>query len=109
MLPGDPAWTFPFTFPFDFGDIGTGGRTTITNNGNIPTKPIVDLYGPITSSFSTVQLINITTGKILQFLDTFELETGPFLRIDFQNETVFLNGSPDNNYIKYLDVANSEF
>lgn len=101
---GGGAEVFPHGFPYSYGDFSGGGNVNVTNGGTVPTFPIVEVYGPITGP----AVYNVTTGKVVSF-PGLSIGAGDYLEVDMRRETAELNGSPDVNMIRYLDVAGSEF
>lgn len=101
---GGGAEVFPHGFPYSYGDYSGGGNVNVTNGGEVPSYPVVEVYGPITAP----SIFNVTTGKVVSFT-ALTIAAGDFLEVDMKAETVELNGSPDVNLIGKLDVASSEF
>lgn len=77
--------TVPLTIPFTLTASG-GGTLTYTNNGSVPHRPVLRVYGPANSPI----VANVTTGQRLVF--TGSITSGEFWEIDLFNRTVTLNG-----------------
>lgn len=103
LEPGPGAFGFAFSFPFSFGDVSSGGTTTVVNTGNVEARPRLRVYGQITSP----RVANLTTGQAVA-LPGLALSSGDYAEIDCGEETVRLNGG-DVSLLSNLDVASSEF
>lgn len=77
--------TIPEKLPWIFAG-GSGGDTTVTNNGNSIAYPVITLYGPLTSP----RLTNLTTGEAIALSLT--IDSGSSVVIDMYNRTVIQGG-----------------
>lgn len=77
---------FPDPFAWTFGASG-GGIASVTNSGDIPTPPVLRIYGAI--STPTVRLVE--TGETISL--TGSVSAGDYLELDVAERTVKLNGS----------------
>jgi hypothetical protein len=77
---------FPMDFTISFG-ASTSGAATCTNSGNIETRPVVTLTGPM----SNPSVANLTTGLV--WSAEIDLVAGEVLVVDFDDKTVLLNGT----------------
>lgn len=79
--------TFPVTFPIVFTADPTGSFT-VTNNGNLDTRPIITISGPISSPF----IQNVTTGQYLWW-PNLTLGASDYLTVDLARRGSWLNGT----------------
>jgi hypothetical protein len=89
-LPAPPGGlTFPATFPLSFGGGSSAGTITLNNTGDIETRPIVVINGPVTSP--TIQ--NQTTGALVTIKNPnqvgFTIQTGEKLWVDMDQHEVY--------------------
>jgi hypothetical protein len=101
---GGGSLSFPITFPISFGAASDGGSVAVVNGGDVWTRPVVRIYGPILSPV----VRSMTTGQFLSF-PGLNLPPGNYVEIDMEAETVLLNGSADDPVDWYLDFEVSEF
>lgn len=89
---------FPITFPIRFSSRANAAEETISYNGNFKSFPIIALRGPMRKPI----IKNITTGELLEFVDSFEIDATEFVQIDtsFGQKTVIDNNG--NNLIGQL-------
>lgn len=81
----------PFTPPFTLPAPGQGaGAAIVTNPGNAPSDPVIDIYGPATNPL----IENTTIGRILKFAGI-SLDATTFIRVDFASRRILLQGSSD--------------
>jgi len=74
----------------------TGGGQSVTVGGNIPTNPVIRIYGPCTNP----KIENATVGRTLEFTGL-TVASGDYLELDVTARTVRINGSAavgDNRY-----------
>lgn len=89
VLPADEAagFTFPMSFPLAFeGSPGPG--TTVTNDGDAPSFPVIRLYGPM----SNLLIENLASGRQLVFPGT--IDAGTFLEVVTSTKAITLGGDP---------------
>lgn len=98
LATGTGGATFKATFPIRFTGSG-GGGAAVTNSGEIPSPPILRIYGSCNAP--SVKLVS--TGQTLSFTGT--IATGDYLEVDCRLRTVKLNGG--TNRLNLLDAANS--
>jgi hypothetical protein len=99
------GFTFPKTFPFQFGDYTGGVPTTATNSGDSITTVIVSINGPCANPIVT----NSTTGELIQLNIT--LTAGDVLTVNtkFGSKSVVLIDSDGNmsNQMATLDPSST--
>lgn len=78
---------YPLTYPLLYGTPVTPGTATVTNEGNVPTHPLVIVRGEVENPL----IVNQTTRRQLEFRIT--LAETDFLEIDTHAGTVLLNGT----------------
>lgn len=85
--PGTGGLEFPLEFPLVFGAPSEGGSVTVSNTGNAPSWPILELTGP-----GVGMTITADNGRQLKFLSDYALLAGETLRLDTGRRSVTLNG-----------------
>lgn len=93
---GGLVW--PLTWPLSWGT-GSAGGSTLTNDGNFGSRPIVTFHGDLVGP----ALENITTGRTFRMQDSYNLPVGETLVVDFDARTVLLDGTAS----RYGDVDSS--
>ena len=83
---GGAGW--PIVWPTSWGSASTVGTASVTNSGNIETRPLLSLAGPVTNP----SLTNLTTGQSLTF-QGLTLGAGDTLVVDLHAHTAILNGT----------------
>lgn len=102
-LVAESGISLPVTAPFTIPAPGTtSGVVSVTNEGDAETDPTIDLYGPVRDP----RIMNDTLGVELRFAGL-ELVAGQFLRVDFLNRRVLLEGTAD--YRAKLDRTRSSW
>lgn len=86
---------YPKAYPIDYGGY-VSSDAQVTNDGNMPARPIITFFGPLTDPTVT----NETTGET--FALDITLSAGQVLVCDFDARTVLLGG----NTSRYYAVAN---
>lgn len=85
--PGGGGLEFPLEFPLAFGEQSEGGSVTVTNAGNAPSWPVLELDGP-----GLGLAIIADDGRQLRFLADYALAAGETLQIDTGARSVTLSG-----------------
>lgn len=99
MTAAGGGWKIPLVIPVTFTSSG-GGVCSLTNSGTVPVRPVLRIYGPVTSP----NVVNVTTGQRLVF--TGSIATGDMWEVDLFRRTVTLNGIA-TSIITTLDVSQS--
>ncbi len=104
--------TFPLTFPLTFGGSTYGGDANVplTTNGNYPTWPVFQIFGPITDP--KIQWVDPATLAVLETQVVFSgitVADGDYLEVDVRAQTVLLNGDPLASRYSFVDFANTEW
>lgn len=94
---GGKTYTYSYTRGYN---PSSGGNVSYTNNGSVPTPPVIRIYGYCTSP----QII-LTDETRLIF--TGEVADGDYLEVDCSARTVKLNGTTSR--LNLLDPVNSTF
>jgi hypothetical protein len=81
------------------------GSVSCVNGGNVPTKPVIRVEGPWTSS-SPIVVTNTTTGLAWTVEGTAGSD-GQYVEADHKQET--LKNQAGSSYLRYLDPSDSEF
>jgi hypothetical protein len=92
--------SFSSAFPWAFTASG-GGSLTVPNAGNAPSRPILEVHGPITTPIVT----RVDTQEKLK-LDT-SIAAGDYIELDLFNRTAKLNGG--TSVANTLDVSVSSW
>jgi hypothetical protein len=95
--------TYPVTYPKTY-VAGGGSATLVTSGGNVPTPPLLRLYGTCTDPV----IRNVTTGQQLEF-DNISIAAGNYLEVDVEARTVLLNGDPALSYYSKLNFTTSDW
>lgn len=90
--------TWPTGWPLVWGT-GSAGGTSVQNDGNFGSRPIVTFHGDLIG----LSLENITAGKTFRMQDGYELAADETLVVDFDARTVLLDGTAS----RYGDVDSS--
>lgn len=85
--------TYNRTYPRSYGGGSSFFYTTVTNNGDWPTDPVITINGPIVNP--TVG--NFTTGQSITINGTFV--TGDVIVIDLNSKLITVNGTSARNLI----------
>jgi hypothetical protein len=82
--------TFPVTFPITFSATAVAGSITAVNSGNVDTRPVLTIAGPVVApSVSALY----PDGTVRQLIYSLDLASGDVLTIDSDARTVLLNGT----------------
>lgn len=100
----DSGFSFPITFPLSFGAAATTGTVEVPAGGNWERNATLKAYGPVTNP-----IIEMTDGSWQLVFDGITVPEGDYLEIDLDEETVWLNGDPDQNRYGYQDFTQSRF
>lgn len=95
----------PFTLPFTFTGSSTSGAGIFRNSGQLPSFPVIRVYGPITNPV----IRNTTTGEAIVTTDGLTIAAGQFLEIDTYEESILLNGNPYLPLDRYVDTVQTEY
>lgn len=76
--------TFPLSFPLGFGGAVTGNQATVTNYGDVPCWPVLEITGPCINP--SVSNLTTTGGPSVQF--NIELLAGDTLIVDMDLQTI---------------------
>lgn len=88
-LTANTGWANISTVAYTSINLFSGATVVLPNNGNIETRPIITVYGPVTSPSLTSSI----TGQSVTFTGLQLLSTADVLTIDFDNKTATRNGS----------------
>lgn len=84
---GTAGRAYPRTFPHGYGTAGVGGAISAPNLGTFPTRPLLEIAGPV--SGPVVELVE--TGEALRF--DLDVTAGEVLTVDTDTRAVTLNGA----------------
>lgn len=77
---------YPMDYPVSYGGASSVTSAVLSNYGSIKALPVVDFYGPCTNPY----INNLDTGESFKLGMT--IADGDYVRCDFANQTVLLNG-----------------
>jgi hypothetical protein len=101
------GFTFPLTFPLSFGGGSAAGVISVTNSGNIESRPILTVEGPCTNPSITLASVegspNLTFGLAMNAGDKLVLGT------DLHTATYYTAGSTIGATRLYALVAGSQW
>lgn len=102
--------TYPLTFPRQYvvGGIGPGVDATLYPGGAVGAKPMVTVYGPISSPvvLFTNQPSGLVSGR-LAFLPGFRIDGNHRVEIDTELHTAFLDGDDEQSVLGQMDWVNT--
>jgi hypothetical protein len=101
---GSGGRTYPRTYSLSYAASSPVGAVTVTNDGTVPVRPVLRLYGPATDP----RVENQSTGERLIFTGL-SLLAGDWLEIDCREKTARLNGLVSQSRLSRLDFANSTY
>lgn len=91
-LPVDSGgFTFPLTFAWAYGSVGTPGSMILTNSGSFNARPIWTIAAGPTANLVNPSIENVQTGQRLNLNIT--LVPGDVLTIDVDAHTILLGGT----------------
>jgi hypothetical protein len=96
--------SYPRSYPLSYAQSSAVGAVTVTNDGTVPVRPLLRLYGPATDP----RVENQSTGERLIFTGL-SLLAGDWLEIDCRDKTIRLNGLSNQSRYARLDFATSSF
>lgn len=79
--------TYDRTYNVTYGGTYVDGSATVTNVGNVPARPVMVLWGPLTSP----RVENTTTGETFEL--ALPIEAGELVVVDSDARTVLLGGT----------------
>ena len=88
---------------------GGGGPTiaALITVGDLPVRPRLRIYGPITAANVVVQAAGGVIGIVVKFLAGFVIAAGHYVEVSTANRTANLDGDPSQSVIASLDWYNS--
>ena len=93
--------------------IADGTTVAVTNSGNIATKPIIFMVGPVSGAAAACDVLNNSSGLRLSYDSTrpggIAIPSGHSLQIDCAEGTCLLDGDPNLDRIAGLDPKASDF
>jgi hypothetical protein len=110
-----PGRLYPLTFNRIY-PAGGGNRTTgvLVSAGDVPIRPMLRIYGPITSP--SVQFQNVASGGVIiqpggriDFAAGFVIGSGQYVDVDTANKTAWLNGDPTQSVLASINWQSSQW
>jgi hypothetical protein len=101
---GEGGRSYPRSYPLSYAASSPVGAVTVTNDGTVPVRPVLRLYGPATDP----RVENQSTGERLIFTGL-TLLAGDWLEIDCCEKTARLNGLVSQSRLSRLDFPNSTY
>jgi len=111
-----PAWsgsglaggrTYPLAPPRSY-PAGAAGPSTgvIHSNGDLPVRPLLRFYGPVTAPVATIAVPGIPgVTYTVGFLSTFTLAANQYVDVDTAAKTAYVNGDPTQPVLGQLNWA----
>lgn len=108
---GGGGRTYDLTFPRQYPT--TGGPSIvgqIKTNGEVPARPVLRIYGPITGATVTFRRLsdNGVCGKVA-FTSNYQIVGGAFVEVDSKGHTAYLNGDRTQPVLSALDWLNMQW
>jgi len=96
------GFSFPLTFPLNFGTARVGGTVSCNNLGNFESLPLIRIYGPVNAP----EIKNVTdSNKYIKV--NMVVSSGDYLEINLDSKTIMLNGTA-SRYL-YLNSGSNWF
>jgi hypothetical protein len=95
---------FPRTYPAGG---GTASAVTVSSPGDVPIRPLIRIYGPVTKPQVVIQAQPDGTYSYFTFLQSFVLSSTQWVDIDSLNRTVYRQSDPRQNAIAQVDWVQS--
>jgi hypothetical protein len=94
---------FNRTYPTTGGSPSTG---TISSPGDVPVRPLVSIYGPVTGPVVT---FTPTTGPVTKvaFVSSYRIDQGHYVLVDTVAKTAYLDGQLGQGVLAWLDWFNT--
>jgi hypothetical protein len=85
---------------------GAPSTATITSPGDVPVRPLLNIYGPVSGPVVT---FTPTVGPVsrVQFVPAFRLDAGNYVQVDTTAKTAYLNGPGGASELAWLDWFNT--
>jgi len=98
----DPGRRYNLVFPRVY-PAGGGGpaSATIYSGGDVPVRPLLRIYGPVTAPVVTFT----PAAGVFATLPTLTLSTGQYVEVDCAAKSAFLNGDRTRNLLSQVDWA----
>jgi hypothetical protein len=99
---------YPLTFPRSYPTGGAQANATITSPGDLPVRPLLRIYGPITRA----QVQFAASGQPSMNLNTiagYQIAAGHYLAVDCAARTVTLDGDPTQPAMASIDWSSSQW
>lgn len=96
---------FPFKPPLKFSPASGNGSGVMNVGGDIPTPPILRIYGPAANPI----VINSRTGERISLTKGLAIQVGHFVEIDTAEERVVFDGIQSQSLTRYFEPTKSVF
>jgi hypothetical protein len=102
------------TYPLTFNRIyppggGTGTGATIRSAGDVPVRPRLLIYGPITNPRVNFVVYPALTQTALVTQGGLIINAGHYLDVDTARKTAYVDGDPAQSVLQYVDWINSSW
>lgn len=104
-----PGFRFDLTFDIVFPSSSPAGRTNVVSVGNVPSYPVMRLFGPCTNPRIDNSNDPNLSGLPKQLKFNVSLSSAQFLEVDTRERTVLLNGNTNQPRYQTLDFTVSEW
>jgi hypothetical protein len=95
--------TFPRTYPAGGGPTITG---QIVTNGDVPARPLLRIYGPITKPIVTFTRLSDNAASQVPFVAGYQIAGGHYVEVDTAAHTAYLDGAHNQSVLSSLDWLN---
>lgn len=89
---------------------GSGGAIAgiIHSNGEVPVRPILDIYGPITNAQVSISTVanSLNTAAQIKVVAGYVIAAGHFLRVNTRDKTVYVDGDTTQPAGSAIDWTN---
>ena len=93
-------------YPAGGGSPSTG---TISSPGDVPVRPLLEIYGPISGPIVTFTSTDTTPVSKVAFVAAFRIDAGNYVQVDTVNKTAYLNGPNGPSELAWLDWFNTSW
>jgi hypothetical protein len=104
-----PGRLYPLTFNRIYPPGGSSPTVgVITSRGEVPVRPMLRIYGPITGPIVTVAQTGMAAAYV-RFLPSFIINAGQYVDVDTAAKTAYRMGDPTQSVVASLDWQNSRW
>jgi hypothetical protein len=97
---------YPLTFPRTYPAGGSQANATISSVGDVAVRPLLRIYGPITTPVVTFSPTS-GTAQVFAFVSGYQIQSGHFVAVDALNRTATLDGLATQSVLGSIDWSRS--